>query len=378
MLILYHCKANTGYAIETLERVFWEAALRVVGDVFNIHLSYTSYESRLPGYVPQGFRNFLEFDPTTQDQKELSRINEYLKKNNVKLIFGFDQPPSRSYYKVARKAGVEKIISYYGAPMSSINGPLKLAMKRISFKLLMNGPDRYIFESLGMRKTATQGRGMPINKTEICKIGVDTSKYRPDKQDAFYAHDLLGYSRDKKLVFYSGHFEERKGISVIMSAANRLAEERTDFAFVLCGNTGSQAEKFGSELTESAKRHVHFAGYREDLHKILRSCYLGVIASVGWDSFTVSSIEMQSSGLPLVLSDLLGLQEAISDGQTGRHFEPGNHAQLASIISTLLDRPDEQARMAKNARERVLREFSREAQITRLTELFDKNLAKIE
>jgi glycogen(starch) synthase len=87
---------------------------------------------------------------------------------------------------------------------------------------------------------------------------------------------------------------------------------------------------------------------------------------------------MQSSGLPLVLSDLLGLQEAISDGQTGRHFEPGNHAQLASIISTLLDRPDEQARMAKNARERVLREFSREAQITRLTELFDKNLAKIE
>ncbi|WP_372997851.1 glycosyltransferase family 4 protein [Marinobacter sp.] len=378
ILILYHCKSNTGYAIGTLEKAFWEAALRVTDEISDVHLSYTSYHSGLPYYVPDSFKNVIKFDPKSSKNDELRYFYDYLVRNNVKLIFGFDQPPNRPYYKLARKAGVKKIISYYGAPMSSINSGIKLVIKKIYNKIIKYGPDFYVFESLGMQRTATHGRGILESKTAICPIGIDTNKYCPDIQDIFYAHDLLGYSRNTKLIFYSGHFEERKGISVIMAAANRLAEERSDFAFVLCGNTAQQAEKFGSELTESAKEYVHFGGYREDLNRIHRSCYLGLIASVGWDSFTVSSIEMQSSGLPLVLSDLLGLREAIVDGQTGKHFEPGNHSQLASIISTLLDCPDEQARMAKNARERMLKEFSKETQIMRLTELFDKNLAKIE
>lgn len=378
ILILYHCKANTGYAIGALESAFWEAALQVTSGVLSVHLSYTSYFSGLPTYIPEKFPNLIEFNPKTNKEEELHRLSEYLKRNNVKMIFGFDQPLSRPYYKVAREAGVDSIISYYGAPMSSIKGLVKLTMKRLYNKFLKHGPDTYIFESEGMRKTATHGRGVPVSKTEICKIGVDTNKYCPDTQDAFYAHDLLGYSRERKLIFYSGHFEERKGISVIIAAANKLAKERSDFAFVLFGNTSSQAQKFGEELSAAAEEHVCFGGYREDLHRIHRSCYLGVIASVGWDSFTVSSIEMQSSGLPLVLSDLLGLQEATVDGQTGKHFEPGNHSQLASIVGALLDNPNEQARMAKSARERVVREFSRGAQITRLTELLNKNLAKIE
>jgi glycosyltransferase involved in cell wall biosynthesis len=374
ILILYHCKANTGYAIGTLEKVFWESVLGLTKDVCKIHLSYTSYASGNPDYVPEGYNNLIEFDPESCDRRDLLTIQEYVLKNNIKIILGFDQPPKRSYYKVVRDAGVDRIISYYGAPMSSLNGAFKLALKRVSFWFARSGPDCYVFESKGMERTATHGRGISPEKTKICKIGVDTQKFRPDGKDAFYAHDTLGISREKKLLFYSGHFEDRKGISVIMAAANELVQERTDFVFVLFGNTKEQEAKFRPMLSESARDHVHFGGYRDDLNRIHRSCYLGVIASIGWDSFTVSSIEMQSSGLPLVLSDLLGLQEAIVHEQTGIHFPPGDGFQLASVVSRLLEDPSERDRMAEGARERVIKEFSRENQIACLTKILENHL----
>jgi glycosyltransferase involved in cell wall biosynthesis len=374
VLILYHCKANTGYAIGTLEKVFWEAATAAAGGMDHVHLSYTSYDSGFPEYLPNKILNFIEFDPETRSKKDIIRICNYISENKIKLILGFDQPPVRSYYKLVRRSGVHRIISYYGAPMSSLNGPVKLALKKVLLWFARKGPDQYIFESRGMERTAIHGRGISPKRTKICKIGVDTQKFRPDGKDAFYAHDTLGISREKKLLFYSGHFEDRKGISVIMAAANELVQERTDFVFVLFGNTKEQEEKFRPILSESARDHVHFGGYRDDLNRIHRSCYLGLIASIGWDSFTVSSIEMQSSGLPLVLSDLLGLQEAIVHEQTGIHFPPGDHSQLASVISSLLEDPSERDRMAQGARERVIKEFSRENQIACLTKIIENHL----
>ena len=39
ILILYHCKANTGYAIETLERVFWNMAVELTKNSDDVFLS---------------------------------------------------------------------------------------------------------------------------------------------------------------------------------------------------------------------------------------------------------------------------------------------------------------------------------------------------
>ena len=59
VLILYHCKANTGYAIGTLEKVFWEAATAAAGGMDHVHLSYTSYDSGFPEYLPNKILNFI-------------------------------------------------------------------------------------------------------------------------------------------------------------------------------------------------------------------------------------------------------------------------------------------------------------------------------
>ncbi|MFE8071672.1 glycosyltransferase family 4 protein [Marinobacteraceae bacterium S3BR75-40.1] len=369
ILLLYHCRANTGYAIETLEKIFWEMALKITGDPRNIFLCYPSYSHGYPTYAPSTFSNYIEFDPTTKEKTELDRFGNFIHENKINIIFGFDQPPKRSYYKIARRSGINKIVSYWGAPMSSLNYGIKLLLKKIEISLYPSQPDLYIFESKAMQESAYKGRGIPISHTAVCHLGIDTSKYKPKKEDQFYAHDQLFIDKSQKLVFYSGHFEKRKGVDVIVQAANKITKERDDISFILFGNQPGEERPYEELLSNKAKKHVFFGGYRRDLNKLHRSCYAGVIASTGWDSFTVSSLEMQASGLPLMVSDLPGLNEAIEDEVTGFKFPALDYNALANKLIKLADNPRLQNEMAQNAVERISQQFSQEKQIENLKRL---------
>ena len=120
---------------------------------------------------------------------------------------------------------------------------------------------------------------------------------------------------------------------------------------------------------DDTANHVTFGGYRNDIEKIMPSCYLGMIASTGWDSFTMSSLEMASSGLPLLVSNLQGLAETIDKGQTGYSFEPGNHTELSERIVTVLDDNKNRNLLGENARKRILSKFTVQQQIKNLVML---------
>ncbi|WP_041598608.1 glycosyltransferase family 4 protein [Hahella chejuensis] len=374
ILILYHCESNTGYAISSLERAFWKMGLNLVNSPNNIHLCYPSFSKGMPSYPPEGYNNYFEFSDRETDAGSIAKLAKYIQDNDITILFGFDQPLSLPYYKAARAAGIKAFISYWGAPMSSLNSGVKLLLKKLDASRYRQGPNLYIFESVAMQKSGYLGRGINKNKTAVCYLGVDIDKYRPDNKDRFYAHDLYNLPRENKLFFYSGHFEERKGVRVIAEAANIIAEQRSDVTFLLFGNKRDEAVPYEAVLTEKAKNQVIFGGYRNDLEKIHRSCFAGIIASVGWDSFTMSSIEMQASGLPLLVSDLQGLSETIIDGKSGYLFPPGSVEQLSLKVNDLLASKSQRDTMSDYARKRIVEMFSDEAQVTNLTHLVNKTL----
>ncbi|MBU6950609.1 glycosyltransferase family 4 protein [Hahella sp. HN01] len=374
ILILYHCESNTGYAIGSLERIFWRMGLNLVNSPNNIHLCYPSFTKGIPTYPPGGYNNYLEFSDKEADAVRIAEFAKYIKDNDISILFGFDQPLSLPYYKAARAAGIKAFISYWGAPMSSLNSGVKLILKKLDASRYRQGPDLYIFESIAMQKSGYLGRGISKRKTAVCYLGVDVGKYRPDSNDRFYAHDLYNLPRDNKLFFYSGHFEERKGVRVIAEAANIIVEQRSDVTFLLFGNKDDEASPYEAVLTEKAKKQVIFGGYRDDLERIHRSCFAGIIASVGWDSFTMSSIEMQASGLPLIVSDLQGLSETIIDGKSGFLFQPGSSEQLSLKIQGLLSSNSQRDTMSSYARERIVEAFSDKAQVSKLTSLVNQFL----
>ena len=362
ILIMFHCEQRTGYAIEKLENIFHKAALQAGYSEHNIFYSYRK--------ISDVHDNLFECDYNNEDQScELAKT---ICQKKIKTVLAFDLPYPAKIIPRLHNAGVTQIISYWGASMSSINSGLKLLLKKSEWYFRKHKPDLFIFESAAMQATATQGRGVPKRNTCVIPLGVDTEHYRPDINDQFYAHDALNIPRDRQIIFYSGHMEQRKGIGTIMRAADFLVSKlnRRDIHFVLCGNKNNEESVYIDMLEGSpAKDYVTFAGYRNDLEKFHRSSKLGVIASSGWDSFTMSSIEMMSSGLPMVVSKLQGLQETIEDNINGFFFEPENVEMFATKIVNLIDDESLHKKFSTASRKRAIELFSMELQIERLSRL---------
>ena len=370
-LVILHTPTNAGYAIAPLERVFLRVARNLTHGDSEVHFAYRDLHRGPPDTLPDGFANLLALDIRDGSPGMRRKVKGYVRKQGISTVLAFDAPVRLPTYSALREGGAQLLVSYYGAPMSSVNRGLKLLMKRLQVWMTRHGPDHYILESEAMRETAVQGRGVPARDTSVIPLGVDPDRFAPHPESD-YAHREFSIPPDRAVVVYSGHMERRKGVHVIVQAAVELIARRgrTDVHFVLLGNRSGEEQCFLDLYHETAAaNHITFGGYRHDIPKIFASADIGCIASTGWDSFTMSSVEMAAAGLPIVVSGLQGLRETVEPGKTGLQFPPGDFAALADRLQTLLEDRALRDSMACHARQRVLRAFTVEHQVATMTEL---------
>ncbi|MFO1407130.1 MAG: glycosyltransferase family 4 protein [Steroidobacteraceae bacterium] len=362
LLIMIHCEERTGYAIAPLEDVFYRAGRKAGFDEGDIVWSFNGLKDVAnPRKIDCSYRS-----------PDSEKLRAFLRRHRVATVLAFDMPVPAPVLADLRREGVRRIVSYWGASMSGINKGAVLAAKRLEYSCRRYKPDLFIFESEAMRETATHGRGVPQSATRVVRLGVDTDAFRPREGDDFYLHDQFNIPRNRKVAIYSGHMEERKGVRVIMKAALQLGAmgRLSGIHFLICGNKGDEARPYEEMLDSSeAKQHVTFAGYRSDMGRLLRGAHVGVIASTGWDSFTMSSVEMMASGLPLVVSNLGGLGEAVEVGLNGYTIEPGNAVDLAGRVFEIANDDSKAAAFSQHSRERAIRLFGKDRQIAEIASL---------
>jgi len=363
-LICYHLPANSGYAIEPLEVAFYEVATGLVGSCERVHLGYKNYEKGTPLWLNNFSKNLIAVDYKCMTCAELEDLASYIRTHDIKTVLAFDLPVGASICKAFRKGGVEKVFSYFGAPMSALNTGLKLFIKRLEVLLTHNKPDHYIFESFGMQDTATRGRGISSKDTSVVRLGIDFELFHSYK-DRKYVYKEFDIPPERKIIFYAGHMEKRKGVDVIIKAATVLLNERGigDMHFLICGNRPGEEEIFRDIYINTASEgYITFGGYRNDIPNIMPGCFAAVIASTGWDSFPRASLEMSAAGLPLLVSNISGLNETVDNERTGLVFPPGDHVSLANKLEFLLKNPETRDLYSCNGIDRIRNNFTLELQ----------------
>lgn len=164
----------------------------------------------------------------------------------------------------------------------------------------------------------------PIGRGEVVYNGVPDCGFAPHRQHT----GRIGII---------GRIAPEKGQHVFLEAARLLP----DFQFVVCGSTqfgDERAARYERELRKSTS--VEFTGWRDDIAAVLQSLDLVVVASLPFAEATTRVIpEAYSAGVPVVASDLPGIREIVSDGETGFLFQPGNAAALARRIHDALNGP---------------------------------------
>lgn len=373
-MVLFHCESNPGYAASSHESTFLEVAKHFTGDINQVHYAYADLEGGMTLSLPESLTNVVKLNTSWSQSDQLKWVEHYVRANNITRLLGFDQPVSKPAYRALRKGGVKTFVSYWGAPMSSLNSGFKLLMKRLEVSTRRFGPDHYIFQSEDMRNTAVNGRGIPFSKCSIVKTGIDTDRYAPDPSKSTYAHECFGIPHDRKIVVFSGHMERRKGVHIILQAAKVLVQnlQHSEVQFLILGNRPGEKQHFEDYLKDPiVNEHVTFGGYRDDLPCLLKSCAVGMIASTEWDSFPMSSLEMAATELPLLVSNLAGLRETITN-ETGLSFTVSDHSEAAEKLKQLLNNPEQRKKLGRKGRARVLKQYSRATQADAIINTFER------
>ena len=82
----------------------------------------------------------------------------------------------------------------------------------------------------------------------------------------------------------------------------------------------------------------------------------------------VNFVEMSATELPLLISDLGGLKEAISE-ESGMLFPAGDFKAASEALIKLIDNPDLRKSMGAAGRKRAIKYYSREQQVAALEQI---------
>ncbi|MFO1486239.1 MAG: glycosyltransferase family 4 protein [Verrucomicrobiaceae bacterium] len=137
---------------------------------------------------------------------------------------------------------------------------------------------------------------------------------------------------------------------------------------------GDDSQEFARMLKQRVKDweiepQVFWKGFVSDRPLIYRGLDLCVVPSRTADPLPTVAVEAAFFGLPVVASRMGGLPEIVEDGRTGLLHAPGDVADLARQLNTLIINAELRIRMGGAAREKALKYFSRERFVVEFEQL---------
>lgn len=197
----------------------------------------------------------------------------------------------------------------------------------------------------------------PKNKIDLVYNAISSS-YKPSTK-----------SKNPEIVFV-GRLRKYKSIDVLLRAV-ALLDKNVTVNIIGRGDDEARLKKISKELRLS---NVVFHGFVSDEKKIklIQRAWLAVNPSFveGW---SITNIEANACGTPVIGSDVQGIRDSIVEGKTGFLFQYGNEKELSEKINRLLENKKELQKMSKESIAWASR-FSWEKSADAFLEIMKKNI----
>jgi glycosyltransferase involved in cell wall biosynthesis len=165
-----------------------------------------------------------------------------------------------------------------------------------------------------------------------------------------------------------------KGIDVLIRAAAMLKPDFPALRVLVAGD-GDRATYEALIRSLRLDDTVHLLGVRTDVGDLLGVFQVAVSCSEREGS-PLSVIEYMAAARPVVATRVGGVPDLINDGVEGLLVARRDPAALAAAIGALLRDRARATEMGRKARERQNREFTLQATVTRLEDLYQRELIR--
>lgn len=251
---------------------------------------------------------------------------KFRKKNNLKVFYtahGFH------FYKGAPK--LSWLLFY----------PIEKFCSRFTDKLITINREDY---ELAKRKFKAK------ETHYVSGVGIDLSRFEDVCVDRNAKRREIGIPEDAKLLLSVGELNENKNFQVIIRAIAKLKDANIHYAIAGIGSKKSFLVELAKELGVEAQ--VHLLGFRKDIPELNYISDAFCLPSYR-EGLGLAAIEAMACGLPIITSNVHGINDYSIDGVTGYVCAPSDVNCFAEAIYKLVSDPATTKEMGRANMERV-------------------------
>lgn len=333
--------------------------LHLIEAGYKVFILTTGSTDALLAAQKNGF-NVIDVKASTQHPldilKYLFNLNKALKSIRPAVVLTFTIRPAVWGNIITRFRKIPTITNITGiGPLFDRNN-LAYKAARMLYRFVLKKTAHVFFQNYDDMNIFTSKGYVPIERAErIPGSGVDATYYSPIEVQENNNFTFLFISRLVK----------DKGINEYVEAAGMLNQQLPGCRFKIIGPLWNQNLKDNTITLKDVERWkkegvVNYLGEKEDVRPYIAGADCIVLPSYREGTSNVL-LEASAMERPSVTCDTTGCREIVEDGVTGFLCRPRNAADLAEKMRKMYQ-ADRNSRllMGRNARKKVLREFSKQ------------------
>ena len=310
------------------------------------------YGKKIDYFTEKGCR-FIDVDVDRRGKsvfKDLHLIKQYkkvLKKEKPDLVLTYTTKSSIYCGYVCGKLKIPYIVNNAG--LMEASGIFKIMMnflyrkgfKKASCLMFQNSHEEEYIENLLKWK-------VPYKRIPGSGVNLDSFHYSP-------------YPLDSQSITFNfvARIARFKGIEEYLECAKIIKQKYINTRFVIFGDFDEESYKKTIDSLEK-QGIVEYGGVQLDMKPFITECH-AVIHPSHYEGMTNVVLEHSAMGRPCIGSNIPGVKEGITDGETGFVFEVGNVESLVNATERFLNLPNrEKEKMGQMARLKMEKEFNRD------------------
>jgi glycosyltransferase involved in cell wall biosynthesis len=200
--------------------------------------------------------------------------------------------------------------------------------------------------------------------------GVDCNRFKPNREARDASRANLNIPLDATLLLFIGRITEDKGVFELVRVFSKLAKTKPKLFLALVGPDEDKiTDNLQALVSPAHKRRLKIFGFTREPTAFIGASDILCLPSYR-EGFGTVALEAAACAVPVVGSDIHGLQDAVKDGQTGLLVPAGNEDALFEALTKLINNPDLRESLGKRARSRVLAHFDAEHVVNRYVKYF--------
>ncbi|MFO1491406.1 MAG: glycosyltransferase family 4 protein [Kiritimatiellia bacterium] len=297
-----------------------------------------------------GIRRMVSLDT----MRRIRGLAEYIRANGINLLHAWDIDAAIFASRAAGRAGIPCLTSRRDLAQHLFRPQALAAEPRRTRRRGRGGQRR-------RHRSRSRGGGCSASRVHLIPNILDLEEF--DRLSGRPLPPGIGLP-DAPLAVMVARLDPEKDVATFLRAVAAARTDCPSLQAVIAGDGVERGmlESLSDRLGLSGR--VTFLGDFQAVPALLRRCTAGVLTPSANEGMSNTLLEYMAAGLPVIATDCGGNREVVEHGRTGFITAAGDAESIARHLRTLLEAPEQAARMGACGRETIAREHS-PAQVVR-------------